>query len=100
MRRWCTRHTLPVYPTALTLSSSIPMAGTSINPFFPTQKTASGLATQRAILIEACFARMVKQAWILPMRHTRHGIDYGPQLGGVTLARCGWMDFRKLWLRP
>ncbi|PXX41353.1 hypothetical protein DFR42_1074 [Undibacterium pigrum] len=33
------------------------------------------------------------------MRHTRHGIDYGPQLGGVTLARCGWMDFRKLWLR-
>ncbi len=34
------------------------------------------------------------------MRHTRHGIDYGPQLGGVTLARCGWMDFRKLWLRP
>ncbi|MFZ6875710.1 hypothetical protein ACO0LF_26890 [Undibacterium sp. Di27W] len=51
-------------------------------------------------LIEACFARIVEQAWILPMRHTRHDIDYGPQLGGVTLARCGWMDFRKLWLRP
>ncbi|MFZ6713098.1 hypothetical protein [Undibacterium sp. TC9W] len=57
-------------------------------------------ATQRASLIETCFARMVDQAWILPMRHTRHGIDYGPQLGGVTLARYGWMDFRKLWLRP
>ena len=57
-------------------------------------------AAQRAHLIETCFARIVQEAWILPMRHTRHGIDYGPQLGGVTLARCGWMDFRKLWLRP
>ncbi|MFZ6642315.1 hypothetical protein ACO0LL_21510 [Undibacterium sp. TC4M20W] len=33
-------------------------------------------ATQRASLIETCFARMVEQAWILPMRHTHHGIDY------------------------
>jgi len=55
---------------------------------------------QRAHLIETCFARIVQEAWILPMRHTRHGIDYGPQPGGVSLARCGWMDFRKLWLRP
>ena len=54
---------------------------------------------ERAALIEAAFARLVGEGWLLPMRHTRHGVDFAPHLGGVQLGRCGWMDFRKLWLR-
>ncbi|QDQ27839.1 SgrR family transcriptional regulator [Chitinimonas arctica] len=53
---------------------------------------------RRAHLTECGFAHVVAQGWILPMRHTQQGVQHSPHLGGVQLARCGWMDFRKLWL--
>ncbi|GAB3255378.1 SgrR family transcriptional regulator [Chitinimonas naiadis] len=56
-------------------------------------------STARMALLEAGFARVVQEGWLLPMRHVRQSVDYAPHLGGVQLARCGWMDFRKLWVR-
>ncbi|MFZ2988938.1 hypothetical protein [Ideonella sp.] len=48
--------------------------------------------------MEAAFARVVKAGALLPMRHVLQRVDHAPELGGVSLARCGWMDLRKLWL--
>jgi SgrR family transcriptional regulator len=55
-------------------------------------------AERRAAAVEAAFARLTCEGAVLPMRHTRQHIEHAPHVGGVTLARCGWMDFRKLWV--
>ena len=56
-------------------------------------------AARRAVLMEAAFARVTEAGAVLPMRHLMQKLTHAPQLGGVSLARCGWMDFRKLWIR-
>jgi SgrR family transcriptional regulator len=55
-------------------------------------------ASCRAAAMEAAFALLVRQGAFLPMRHTVQRLEHAPHLGGVTLARSGWMDFRSLWL--
>jgi len=56
-------------------------------------------AAARSELLEQGFAQVVREGWLLPMRHTRQSVDYAPHLGGVQLARSGWVDFRKLWIQ-
>lgn len=53
---------------------------------------------RRPQAMEAVFARVVKAGALLPMRHVLQRVDHAPEVGGVSLARCGWMDLRKLWL--
>lgn len=57
-------------------------------------------AAVRATLMDEAFARITRDGAVLPMRHLLQKVDHAPQLGGVSLARCGWMDFRRLWIRP
>jgi len=57
-------------------------------------------ATTRAALMDEAFARVTHEGAVLPMRHQLLKVDHAPQLGGVSLGRCGWMDFRRLWIRP
>lgn len=57
-------------------------------------------ASRRATLMEEAFARVTLDGAVLPMRHLMQKLTHAPQLGGVSLARCGWMDFRRLWIRP
>lgn len=57
-------------------------------------------ASRRATLMEEAFERVTLDGAVLPMRHLMQKLTHAPQLGGVSLARCGWMDFRKLWIRP
>ena len=57
-------------------------------------------ASRRATLMEQAFERVTLDGAVLPMRHLVQKLTHAPQLGGVSLARCGWMDFRKLWIRP
>ncbi len=47
---------------------------------------------------EKAFAEVAEAGAVHPMRHIRQQVEHAPHLGGVSLARCGWMDFRKLWL--
>ena len=56
-------------------------------------------ASNRAALMEDAFARVTRAGAVLPMRHQMQHLDHAPHLGGVSLARCGWMDFRKLWIK-
>ncbi|MDN3576213.1 SgrR family transcriptional regulator [Chitinimonas viridis] len=56
-------------------------------------------ASLRAAQIETCYAHIVAEGWLLPLFHTMQALSHSPQCNGVKLARCGWMDFRKLWLR-
>ena len=56
-------------------------------------------ASNRAALMEEAFARVTHAGAVLPMRHQTQHLDHAPHLGGVSLARCGWMDFRKLWIK-
>ena len=53
----------------------------------------------RSALMEEAFARVTAAGAVLPMRHMTQRLDHAPHLGGVSLARCGWMDFRRLWIR-
>lgn len=53
---------------------------------------------RRLATMEEAFADLATAGAMLPMRHVRQELEHGPHLGGVSLARCGWMDFRKLWL--
>jgi SgrR family transcriptional regulator len=55
---------------------------------------------RRAALMEEAFARVTHEGAVLPMRHQMQKLTHAPQLGGVSLARCGWMDFRRLWIKP
>jgi len=57
-------------------------------------------ASRRATLMEEAFARVTDEGAVLPMRHLIQRLTHAPRLGGVSLARCGWMDFRTLWIRP
>lgn len=57
-------------------------------------------ASRRATLMEKAFAHLTEAGAVLPMRHLMQRLTHAPQLGGVSLARCGWMDFRSLWIRP
>jgi SgrR family transcriptional regulator len=50
--------------------------------------------------MEEAFARVTHDGAVLPMRHSVQKVEHTPQLGGVSLARCGWLDFRRLWIRP
>ena len=59
---------------------------------------ADASAHRRQAAMEAAFARIVQAGALLPMRHVLQILDHAPEVGGVSLARCGWMDFRKLWL--
>lgn len=61
---------------------------------------AEPAASRRATLMEEAFARATQEGAVLPMRHLIQRLTHAPQLGGVSLARCGWMDFRTLWIRP
>lgn len=56
-------------------------------------------ADRRAALMEEAFARVTHEGAVLPMRHQTQKLTHAPQLGGVSLARCGWADFRRLWIR-
>ncbi|MGM9481241.1 ABC transporter substrate-binding protein [Roseateles sp. NT4] len=53
---------------------------------------------RRQAAMEAGFAQVTRAGALLPMRHLMQQLEHAPHLGGVSLARCGWMDFRKLWL--
>lgn len=53
---------------------------------------------QRLHAMERAFAEVMEAGAVLPMRHIRQQLEHAPHLGGVSLARCGWMDFRQLWL--
>jgi SgrR family transcriptional regulator len=61
---------------------------------------AEPFADRRATLMEEAFTRVTQEGAVLPMRHQMQKLTHTPQLGGVSLARCGWMDFRRLWIRP
>jgi SgrR family transcriptional regulator len=56
--------------------------------------------SRRATLMEDAFARVTAAGAVLPMRHLMQRLTHAPQLGGVSLARCGWMDFHTLWIKP
>jgi len=60
--------------------------------------SAEPVRAERLRLMEEAFARVTQAGAVLPMRHTLQQLEHAPHLGGVSLARCGWMDFRKLWL--
>jgi len=64
------------------------------------QIAAEPSASRRATLMEDAFARVTDEGAVLPMRHLIQRLTHAPRLGGVSLARCGWMDFRTLWIRP
>lgn len=53
---------------------------------------------RRMVGWERAFAEVAAAGSVLPMRHIHQQVEHAPHLGGVSLARCGWMDFRKLWL--
>ncbi|MBB4844690.1 SgrR family transcriptional regulator [Paucibacter oligotrophus] len=59
---------------------------------------AEALPAQRLAAMESAFRRLALAGAFLPMRHVLQQLTHAPELGGVALARCGWMDFRKLWL--
>ncbi len=53
---------------------------------------------QRLQHMARAFAGLADAGVVLPMRHIHQQLEHAPHLGGVSLARCGWMDFKKLWL--
>ncbi len=59
---------------------------------------AEPVFARRAAAMEVAFARLVREGAVLPMRHALQRLEHAPGVGGVSLARCGWMDFRRLWL--
>lgn len=59
---------------------------------------ADPMPARRLAAMEAGFAAVTRAGILLPMRHLMQQLEHAPHLGGVSLARCGWMDFRKLWL--
>jgi SgrR family transcriptional regulator len=60
---------------------------------------AEASAARRAEMMAEAFARVTQAGAVLPMRHLMQRLDHAPHLGGVSLARCGWMDFRRLWIK-
>jgi SgrR family transcriptional regulator len=60
---------------------------------------AEASGSRRAAMMEEAFARVTQAGAVLPMRHLMQRLDHAPHLGGVSLARCGWMDFRRLWIK-
>ncbi|UTH74886.1 SgrR family transcriptional regulator [Chromobacterium sp. IIBBL 290-4] len=49
---------------------------------------------------ENCARQLVEQAWLIPLRHHRQNWDAAPEVQGVSLSQCGWMDFSRLWFSP
>ncbi|AVG16159.1 ABC transporter [Chromobacterium vaccinii] len=49
---------------------------------------------------ETLARELVEEASLIPLRHHVQTMEFAPQLRGVTLAQCGWMDFGKAWLAP
>ncbi|MEO5686197.1 MAG: ABC transporter substrate-binding protein [Burkholderiaceae bacterium] len=60
---------------------------------------AEACASRRAAMMDEAFERVTSAGAVLPMRHLMQRLDHAPHLGGVSLARCGWMDFRRLWIK-
>ncbi|WP_374349485.1 SgrR family transcriptional regulator [Chitinimonas sp.] len=56
-------------------------------------------AARRLAFLQDCFADLLQCGALAPISHIRQGMHFAPHLGGVRLAACGWMDFRRLWLR-
>ncbi|POZ62758.1 SgrR family transcriptional regulator [Chromobacterium alticapitis] len=57
-------------------------------------------AGQRWLRYETLARLLVEEASLIPLRHYWQTLEYSPQLRGVTLAQCGWMDFDQVWLAP
>ena len=62
-------------------------------------RTISGEAdsTRRWQHYEEACRQLVQQHSVIPLQHSTMRMEFDPQLRGISLSHCGWMDFRQLW---
>ena len=45
----------------------------------------------------AAASLLVREHALIPLQHSTMRLEFDPQLRGIALSQCGWMDFRQLW---
>lgn len=45
----------------------------------------------------AAASLLVREHGLIPLQHSTMRLEFDPQLRGIALSQCGWMDFRQLW---
>jgi SgrR family transcriptional regulator len=45
----------------------------------------------------AAASLLVREHALIPLQHSTMRLEFDPQLRGIALTQCGWMDFRQLW---